>query len=149
MPAAIAQLAPRRVFSDRPTVLVVEPVCAVRGVIARVLGEAGYHVITADSAAQALERLSVEQSRVDLVLTEVVMSRLSGAKLGAHIRRAHPGTRVLYMTGWFDDIVEGYGIVESRVEMLRKPFGPRELRDKVSHVLGARDDRWVSCQSAA
>ena len=47
------------------------------------------------------------------------------------------------------DIVEGYGIVESRVEMLRKPFGPRELRDKVSHVLGARDDRWVSCQSAA
>jgi two-component system cell cycle sensor histidine kinase/response regulator CckA len=143
----MAQLAPRRVSSNGPTVLVVEPVCAVRAVIARLLGEAGYNVITADSAAQALERLSVE-SHVDLVLTEVVMPRLGGAKLGAHIRRDHPGTRVLYMTGWFDDIVEGYGIVESRVEMLRKPFGPRELRDKVSRVLGARN-RWVSCQSAA
>ena len=149
MPAAIAQLGPRRVSTDWPIVLVVEPVCAVRGVITRVLEEAGYDVIAARSAADALERLQLEHRHVDLLLTEVVLPQLSGAKLAARVQRDHPGVQVLYMTGWFDDVVERHGVVESRVDMLRKPFGPRELRDKVNEILDARDRSIISCQSAA
>jgi two-component system cell cycle sensor histidine kinase/response regulator CckA len=149
MRLASAELPARSISSGWPTtVLLVEPECAVRILLARILAESGYVVISAGEGKEALELLSTEGTGVDVVVTEVILPSMSGAKLAAQIQRDYPGTAVLFMTGWFDDVVERYGIVESRVEMLRKPFGPRDLRRRVGEVLGRQVRRLVARAAA-
>jgi DNA-binding response OmpR family regulator len=135
----------RSISSAWPTtVLLVEPECAVRMVLVRILAESGYEVISAGDGTDALELLGKRGTGVDLLLTEVVLPSISSATLAMQIRRDYPGTAVLYMTGGFDDVVERYGIVESRVQMVRKPFGPGDLRRRVRDVLGPQVRRPIS-----
>lgn len=149
MTLAAVQLPPRSISVGCPTtVLLVEPERPVRVLLARILAESGYEVVRAGGGIEALELLRSRGAGVDVVLTEVVLPSSSGAKLAAEIRHDYPGTAVLYMTGWFDDVVERHGIVESRVEMLRKPFGPDDLRRRLSEVVDAQR-RWHGSRIAA
>ncbi len=149
MPLAAVQLPPGSISLGCPaTVLLVEPERAVRILLARILNDSGYEVVSAGDAGEALELLRRNGTGVDLVLTEVVLPSISGAKLATQIQRDYPGIAVLYMTGWFDDVVERHGIVESHVEMLRKPFGPRDLRRRVGEVVGPQIRRHRSRYAA-
>jgi PAS domain S-box-containing protein len=115
------------------TVLVVEDEPAVRVIAAELLTRAGYHVIQAGAAEAALA-LSVDRSP-DLLLTDVVMPGMSGSELGDVLRERHPGLRVLFMSGYTDDIVMRHGVRERRLAFVEKPFTRTTLLESVRNAL--------------
>jgi len=118
------------------TVMVVEDEAALRGLIARVLGAAGYTTLTFGSAAEALEALEQEDPVVDLLLTDVM---LPGALQGNDLARAALAVRrdlpVLYISGYTRDGLAKAGRLEERVNLLEKPFTPEALASMVRAVL--------------
>jgi CheY-like chemotaxis protein len=115
------------------TVLVVEDEPAVRVIAAELLTRAGDNVIQAGAAEAALA-LSMDGSP-DLLLTDVVMPGMSGSELGEALRDRHPGLRVLFMSGYTDDIVMRHGVRERRLAFVEKPFTRTTLLESVRNAL--------------
>jgi len=120
------------------TILLVEDDAAVRNLAARLLRELGYQVLTADSGGSAL--LAAEEAlRIDLLLTDVVMPQMHGRELAERLASLRPGLRVLYMSGYTDDVVGRRGVLEGGTQLLSKPFSPATLARKVRAVLDVED----------
>lgn len=133
-PAARTEAAPKR---GRETILVVEDQDAVRAVVRKTLATHGYVVLEAGLGAEALEVVDGHSTRIDLLLTDVVMPTMSGRELAERIRAIHPAIRVLYMSGYTDEAVVRNGILGSAVPFLQKPFTPNVLVQRVREVLDA------------
>jgi DNA-binding response OmpR family regulator len=129
-----ARPTPVQVFGGRETVLVVEDQAEVRKFAVAVLKSYGYRVIAAENADDAM--LLCERERIDLVLTDVVMPRISGRELADRLETLQPGIKVLFMSGYTDNVIEHHGVLEEGVEFIQKPFSPEELAGKVRIVLG-------------
>ncbi len=115
------------------TILVVEDQALVRGVIAGVLGDAGYRVVVAGDGEDALRVIDAHAGEIDLVLTDLVMPRMGGALLGRRLRERGLTMPVLYMSGYAEgseDLAEG--------RCLAKPFGAGELTAAVRDALKAK-----------
>jgi CheY-like chemotaxis protein len=120
-------------------VLVVEDEPAVRQFTVDALGELGYRVLEADGAAAAL-RLIDAHRQIALLLTDVVMPEVNGARLADEVRRRRPEMKVLFTTGYTRDAIVHNGVLDAGVHLLGKPFSVDELAIKVRDVL----DRPVS-----
>jgi CheY-like chemotaxis protein len=117
------------------TVLLVEDEEDVRGVAREMLALAGFTVLVAASADEA-ERICLDHpGPVHLLLTDVVMPRVSGIELAARLRPLRAAMRVLYMSGYTDDIVLRRGAFESGARLLPKPFTPDSLIRAVREAL--------------
>ena len=112
------------------TVLVVEGDDDVRALVSRMLEAPGRHVLTAANAGDALELATSNQ--VDLLLTDVVLPRLSGPRIVKLLRSLLPGLPVIYMSGWFDH--PEFPELDGET-VLRKPFSLRELTRAVADAL--------------
>ena len=126
-----------RVPGGTETVLLVEDAAAVRAVTKQVLERQGYKVLEAADGEAALQLAQRHRGPIDLLLTDVVMPRLSGRELAGQFARLRPDTRVLYASGYTDDSVVRHGILESGTAYLQKPFSPESLARKVREVLDA------------
>lgn len=128
-----------RAIHGRETILVVEDQTEVRNYTTAVLNRLGYHVLEAANAGEALmiyERQTEQQ--IDLVLTDVVMPHVSGRELAARLVKLHPGIRVLYMSGYTDDVMVHHGILDDGTPLLQKPFSPDALGAKVRELLSPK-----------
>jgi PAS domain S-box-containing protein len=123
--------APGRAGAER--VLVVEDEPAVREVTRRILERAGYDVIVADSAAEALEC----DDDFDLLLTDVVMPKMLGPELAEILRERHPGLPTLYMSGYSYDVMVSEGRLTEDTVLVQKPFTEAELLRGIRAVLDA------------
>lgn len=121
--------------------LVVEDQAKVRKYTVAVLNKYGYHVIQAESAEEALLVCERDRGRIDLILTDVVMPKASGRELAGKLEKLQPGIKVLFMSGYTDNIIERHGVLERGAEFIQKPFGPEDLARKVRAVLGASRER--------
>ena len=126
------------------TILVVDDEPVVLAFAGSLLREAGYHVLQAADASQALALFRAEAGRggaVALVVTDLVMPGMGGRALGEEIERMAPGLPVLYSSGYTGDEVARRGLVAEGVEFLAKPFSPEELLERVRAMLDrvARD----------
>jgi DNA-binding response OmpR family regulator len=101
-----------------------------------VLKAYGYRVIPAGNAGEALLLCERERGRIHLVLTDVVMPNVSGRELANRLEKMWPGIKVLFMSGYTDDIIVRHGVLEEGAEFIQKPFSPEELAGKVRAVLG-------------
>jgi PAS domain S-box-containing protein len=119
------------------TVLVVEDDPLVRKVAVRSLGAAGYQVIVAASGTEALEIASRDDAVFDLLLTDVIMPGLNGRQLTEELRRKRPRLRVLYMSGYAQDVISKAGVLDTGIEFLKKPFSLSRLQERVRKVLDA------------
>ena len=119
------------------TVLLVEDEEAVRRLVRRVLEDAGYRVLEAQSPAQALRLCQHHPEPIDLMLTDVVMPFMSGRELASRAAALRPQMRVLYVSGYMEDVMARHGVLEPEIAFLGKPFGPEELTRKVREVLDA------------
>jgi two-component system cell cycle sensor histidine kinase/response regulator CckA len=119
------------------TVLVVEDDPLVRKVALRSLTAAGYRVMLASNGQEALEIAADEKVAFDLLLTDVIMPGLNGREVADGMRRARPGLRVLYMSGYAHDIISKAGVLDSGIEVLRKPFSATRLQERVRAALDA------------
>jgi CheY-like chemotaxis protein len=107
--------------------LLVEDESLVRGMAARGLQEAGFQVIEAANGRAALEAVREHLGTVDIVITDLGMSEIDGYQLGRILREERPDLPILYMTG--------YGDTDTVHPLLRKPFGPDVLVQKVKEML--------------
>jgi PAS domain S-box-containing protein len=117
------------------TILLVEDEEAVRALAAKVLEERGYKVLESTSPEDALQIGERHKEPVHLLLTDVVLPRMSGRKIAEHLALLRPGMKVLYMSGYTDDSVVRQGVLEANTAFLQKPFTPASLARKVREVL--------------
>ncbi|MGC4123274.1 MAG: response regulator [Myxococcales bacterium] len=121
------------------TILLVDDEDDVRGLVARMLEKAGYQVLTATGADQA-GRLSRDRAApIDLLLTDVIMPGRSGKSLWDEVKGARPATKVLFMSGYTDDVLGQHGAIGSDSPLLAKPFTAEALLARVREALGAAD----------
>ena len=119
------------------TILAVDDEDAIRQVVQRILDNAGYHVITANSGSTAMDLDA--QSRCQLLLTDVVMPGMSGRRLAELLRRRHPGLPVLYMSGYSDGLRETTSAGGEDFGFIEKPFTAHGLLEQVHDLLTHND----------
>jgi two-component system cell cycle sensor histidine kinase/response regulator CckA len=123
-------------------VVVVEDESALRGLIERVLGRAGYEVVCFGSADEAFIALEQGGFAVDLLLTDVVLPGvLQGKELVERVTASRPDLPVLFMSGYTRNAIVHSGRLDAGVEFLEKPFRPEALASKVREVLDGRGGR--------
>jgi CheY-like chemotaxis protein len=117
------------------TILLAEDDDAVRAIARETLERAGYRVLAAADGSQALALAGSHDGPIDLLLTDVIMPGMNGRELAATLTRRRPGLRVLYASGYTDNMLEGQGALTPGVTLLDKPFTPADLAAKVRDVL--------------
>ncbi|MEY2668588.1 MAG: hypothetical protein RJA59_1226, partial [Pseudomonadota bacterium] len=116
-------------------VLLVEDDAAVREVASRALREGGFQVLAAGGAGDAMELAARSPGPVDVLVTDVVMPGVNGKTLAEELRRRRPDLRVLYVSGYPDEILGRHGVLEPGVELLAKPFTPDALVARVGALM--------------
>ena len=117
------------------TVLVVEDEQLVRDLVRRTLRRAGYTVLVAENGEAALAVSRANLGPIDLVVTDVVMPRMNGNDMASRLQLERPGIRVLFVSGYANDVLGLRGGLESGTEYLQKPFTPSVLLDRVRELL--------------
>jgi PAS domain S-box-containing protein len=117
------------------TILLVEDEDAVRDIVSRILTAQGYQVIPCSSGSDALEYFRENPSAVDLLLTDVVMPKMSGKELSDKATAIDRGLKTLFMSGYTDALIAQRGVLASDEELLAKPFNPDELLISVRSML--------------
>ena len=124
------------------TVMVVEDEAGVRNSARRILGACGYNVLTAENGVDALEKCDAHEGEVDLVLTDVVMPKMSGAAFAVELARLRPQTRILFMSGYSGDAIVHKGILDPGTQFIGKPFSAVDLTRKVREMLDTDRDAY-------
>jgi signal transduction histidine kinase len=117
-------------------ILLVEDEDVVRDLARRILHDHGYDVLEARQGEEALALAELHGGPIHLLLTDVVMPKMSGRQLAEHLGPRWPDMKVLYMSGYTDDAILRYGVREEEVSFLQKPFSSEGLVAKVRQVLG-------------
>ena len=116
-------------------ILLVEDEARVRNVAKRILEWSGYSILEAGNGEDALKLAQEHAGEIDLLLTDVVMPGMSGPQLAAQLCTAHPGLRVIYMSGYTDDAVVRHGLREATAHFIQKPCAAAQLTSKIRQVL--------------
>jgi two-component system, cell cycle sensor histidine kinase and response regulator CckA len=127
-----------RTTSRAETILLVDDEPSVRRLVSQMLQLTGYKVLEASSGPEALGLMDHAGQPVDLLLTDIVMPSMNGATLAKHLSRRHPEMRVLFTSGYIDDVVV-QEVVAMGAQFLPKPFTLEGLTQKVRQVL---DEPW-------
>jgi len=117
------------------TVLLAEDLAPVLGLTQRMLQKCGYQVLTARDGVEALEVAEKHTGPIDLLLTDVIMPKMSGWVLAERMRAARPGLRVLFVSGQVDDGVDSNAIGGEATAFLPKPYTADELLEQVRLLL--------------
>jgi two-component system, cell cycle sensor histidine kinase and response regulator CckA len=125
--------------SGTETILLVEDEASLRVLIREILESAEYDVLEGPTPEEALATAGGHPAPIHLVLTDVVLPRMSGRQMAEALRSSRPEARVLFMSGYTDDAISHHGILEPGVYFLQKPFTTDALLRKVREVLDAPD----------
>jgi DNA-binding NtrC family response regulator len=117
------------------TVLVVEDDAAVRRLAVDILKRGGYRVIDSDSVEDAVRRAAGHDGPLHLVLTDVVMPGMKGPEVYARICARHPEAKVLYMSGYTENVIAHRGVLQENVAFIQKPFSVAGLLEKIGQLL--------------
>lgn len=128
--------------------LLVEGDNQVRSIAAMALKMSGYDVTVAGNGEEALllsERYNSERynSKIDLLLTDVVMPRMSGQELSNGLLELRPGARVLYMSGYSENAIIHHGVMEEGTDFIEKPSSPEALTRKYAKCWIVRASRII------
>ncbi len=119
------------------TILLVEDNDTVRKLAYTILKKYGYSVLSATGSQEALSISSAHDGVVDLLLTDVVMPGINGKELYGKIRENRPGLKVLFMSGYTDNVIAHRGILDDDIQFIQKPFTVSSLISKVKETLGS------------
>jgi PAS domain S-box-containing protein len=124
--------------SDRgdETLLLVEDEDALRDALASFLRKLGYTVLTADSGHDALLKAKNHGAKLNLLITDVVMPKMSGRELSQQMESLFPDLKTIYMSGYTDDSLVRHGVKEAGSAFIQKPFNLESLAHKVREVIG-------------
>ena len=117
------------------TLLLVDDDLEVRNIARIALEGAGYVVKEASGGEEALSDVTARSIAVALLVTDVVMPRMSGKELARRLQEICPKVRVLYISGYTANVISHHGILEAGLDFLQKPFSSTELLTKVREIL--------------
>ncbi|WP_458776285.1 response regulator [Desulforhopalus sp. 52FAK] len=120
-------------FNGSEEIMLVEDDLVVKEMVEELLGQLGYTIRAVGNAPDALKIL--EKETVDLLLTDVILPGLNGKELFVYARSLHPELKVLYMSGYADEIIGEGGVLDDDVAFIQKPFTIDTLAAKVRTVL--------------
>ena len=123
-----------QIGSEHRTVLLVEDEPALRKLTRKMLVELGLTVLEAENAAHAIDIAKQTETPIDLLLTDVVMPGMNGCALAELFSLQRPEMRVLYMSGYPDEVLATHGVTGTKLPILRKPFTRAELTRWVEDV---------------
>ncbi len=121
----------------REIVLLVEDEPSVRLLAETILNRQGYRVLVADGGPSAMEIWEQRQGKVDILVTDVIMPQMSGGELAQKLRAANPRLKILFMSGYTDDMLAGHGVLGGETQLIQKPFTADALGRKLRDVLDA------------
>jgi DNA-binding NtrC family response regulator len=122
------------------TILVVEDEEAVREIAIRILKNQGYRVLDGSHGDEGLRFIEQSKEKIDLILVDVVLPKMSGPRLIERFRRIRQDFKVLYMSGYTDDAIAHHGILDKGINYIEKPFTLDSLAKKVRKVLDQSND---------
>ena len=118
------------------TVLLVEDDEIMRSLTRQLLQEHGYTVVEADDGKSALEWVQSHPGPIDLLLTDVVMRRMSGPELVERLNASHPTLKVVYMSGYTGELIAEREVLKRGITLLEKPFSRTALLNTIHATLG-------------
>jgi DNA-binding response OmpR family regulator len=124
--------------SGKPVVLLAEDTNEIRHMVAGVLCQNGYSVLEAGDGVEALGISDSYPGDIDILITDLMMPRLSGLDLIRTLKQRRPATRVLAVSGWTT------AVLDSGTALLRKPFTPTALLRKIDEVIAGGTSRALS-----
>jgi two-component system, cell cycle sensor histidine kinase and response regulator CckA len=117
------------------TILLVEDEANLRYLARQFLEKQGYRVIEAADGAVAMQIAVAHEGVIHLLLTDVIMPGMNGRELAQRISEIRPNVKVLYMSGYTENVIGRNGTLDAGVRLLQKPFTLRDLKSKVREVL--------------
>jgi PAS domain S-box-containing protein len=117
------------------TILLAEDEANLRYLARQFLEKQGYRVIEAADGAIAMQIAVAHEGIIHLLLTDVIMPGMNGRELAQRISEIRPNTKVLYMSGYTENVIGHNGTLDADVRLLQKPFTLRDLKSKVREVL--------------
>lgn len=127
----------QKVEPGTETILLVEDEANLRYLARQYLEKQGYRVIEAADGAVAMQIVVAHEGVIHLLLTDVIMPGMNGRELAQRITEIRPNVKVLYMSGYTENVIGHDGTLDAGVRLLQKPFNLRDLKNKVREVLDA------------
>src|SRR5271165_3039582 len=139
--ATVGVAPPKTEVAERPngeTILIVEDEAMIRSNVHECLKQLGYAVLEAETGEFALKLCDENRSKIDLVLTDLVMPGMGGHELAGELARRHPQVKMLFMSGYTEDSAARRDILLKGGAFLQKPFSVGDLSSAVQQALALR-----------
>jgi len=115
--------------------LLVEDEPAFVKLLEEILTSLGYRVLAASHPSAAIRLEKEHPAEIDLLITDIIMPEMNGKDLAEKLKELHPGLRVLFMSGYTDNVIAQQGIYNKQVSFIQKPFSMRNIAIKIREIL--------------
>jgi signal transduction histidine kinase/CheY-like chemotaxis protein len=117
------------------TVLIVEDDISILKLGEKILESLGYNVICCATPSDAIQKVTENKGKIDLLLTDVIIPEMNGRELSENIKQVYPDIKVLFMSGYTANIIAHRGVLEDGVNFISKPLSKKDMAVKIREVL--------------
>ncbi len=125
------------ILKGSETILFVEDDSSVRQVGVTILNDLGYKTIEARNGDEALMLAERYTDNIDLLMTDIIMPGINGRELSEKLTRIHPEMKILFTSGYTENIIVHHGVIDPNLNFIGKPYSLQPLASKIREVLGA------------
>jgi signal transduction histidine kinase len=129
------EIRPVRMKGGSEVILLAEDDATIRRMMTSILRDVGYTVIEASDGEDALEKIAGEKGRIQFLILDVIMPKKNGKEVYDEAKKMIPGIKVLFVSGYTADIIQGKGIIDEGQDLILKPVPPDEFLEKIREMI--------------